>query len=166
MEIVGIDSLCNLIEALLSQSYAIACIGTYLRSDDRAALELCTRISDLKIPIVVCEYGLENCLHEIVERGLKRIAIFDAAKATEFFNGVAVLSVDEVDEMGISISTHMIPMKNLLEYLHSVLGDIEVVVVGIPAKNLEIGFDISPEVLKIIDALAQCFHKIASYRDI
>lgn len=160
MRVISLNDVCEYIKELASQSYAIICIGTYLKSDDRAALELCDKLTDLEVAgtqIIICEHGLENCIHEIVERRLEKLAIFDAVLLDNFTKSIVILDPSEVNEMNISITSHLIPMRSTLRYLNSVLGKLDVIVIGIPVKNLEVGFELSPEVKEIIDRITQCF---------
>lgn len=159
MRIVSLDNACRYISELLSQSYAVVCIGTYLRSDDRAALELCTRLSDLGIdlPVILCEHGLENCTHEIIDKRLKRLAIFDAVMLNNFAKNIVIMDPSEVVEIDTAVTSHLIPVKSTLKYLESMLNGVEVIIIGIPVKNLDIGFELSSEVREIVDKLVYCF---------
>ena len=161
MLIIGLDRLCNLIRELVGKGYAIACVGTYLRSDDRAALEICGRLLEAGVGVeaIMCEHGLENCVHEIVDRGVKRLAVLDAAVLESFIEGVAVLNPNEVRDGSYLISTHSIPIDKVLEYLLSKVRDLQIVVVGIPIKNLGIGLEMSPEVERLVEKVVECFTK-------
>lgn len=159
VEVVGVENLCNLINSLVLQGYSMVCVGTYIRSDDRAALEICGKVSELNksVQTIVCEYGLENCVHELKEKRLRRIAIFDAVVVSEFVEGVLILGLDEVRDALQTISSHYIPIDDVVEYLGRELGGLEVVVIGIPVKSLELGLDMSPEVQKLVDRITSCF---------
>lgn len=166
LKIISREKLCEFIEYLKINSYAIVCVGTYLRSDDRVALELCNRLSMLEnIEIIQCEYGLENCAHEIIEKNLKKIAIFDAVivKNHEYnnlheFNNLIVLSVDELKNMSKTIFTsHSMPMDLAIKYIINAISYAEIVIVGIPVKNLEIGLKLSPEVENFVKNIVECF---------
>ncbi|MEM0372106.1 MAG: hydrogenase maturation protease [Ignisphaera sp.] len=159
VEIVKRKDICKLIDNIIKNSYTIICIGTYLRSDDRVALELCKIINRYNITTISCEHGLENCVHEIIEKKLTKLAIFDAAiiEGAEP-NGIVILSVDELEDIhGISISSHYIPINIVVRYLKDNLSNIEIIFIAIPVKNLEIGLEMSPEVKSLLEDIAKCF---------
>lgn len=160
MQIVRLSEACKYFENLIKNSYAFVCIGTHLRSDDKAALEFCSKLSELglNISVILCEYGLELCIHEIAEKKLNKIALIDAVYLGEFTQGIIVLDVDEIDNELTTFTTHQIPTKSVLRYLNEILGEVEVAVIGIPVKNLDIGFGLSPEVQDVVNTLVKCFN--------
>lgn len=159
MKIVERSGICSVIDDLRSRGFAIVCLGTYIRSDDRASLDLCEKLIDmgLEIPVIICEHGIENCSHTIIEMNIKRLAIFDAAILDRHVDGIVVVSVEELDEEPIALSTHSIPLGKALKYIDKELGGIEVIIVGIPVKNLDIGLEVSSEVEALVQSIAQCF---------
>jgi hydrogenase maturation protease len=81
--------------------------------------------------------------------------ILDAIITPMYTNSIALLSLNEVADT-LLLSTHTIPLETTLGYLKTFLGDLEVEILGIPVKNLEIGFEMSSEVRELIDKLVQC----------
>ncbi|MEM1526737.1 MAG: hydrogenase maturation protease [Ignisphaera sp.] len=160
MLIVRLSEACEYFEDLIKNSYAFICIGTHLRSDDRVALEFCSRLLELGLNIntILCEYGLELCVHEIAEKKLNKVALIDAVYLGEFTQGIIVLDVDEIDDKLITFTTHQIPTKAILRYLNEIMGEVKVVAIGIPVKNLDIGFELSPEVQDVVNILIKCFN--------
>lgn len=160
MIIIDLDRLCDFLNNIISNNYALVCIGTYIRSDDRIALELCSKISktNMAIPIVFCEYGLENCVHEIKEKKLKKIAVLDAAIVDNYFDGLIVLELDEAKDK-VVLSSHSIPIEKTLEYLYKELDGLDIIVIGIPVKNLGLGLDMSFELIRLLNRVEKCFDK-------
>ncbi|MEM1541972.1 MAG: hydrogenase maturation protease [Ignisphaera sp.] len=159
VEIVKKEDICKFIHNMLKNSYTIVCIGTYLRSDDRVALELCNTINIHNITTISCEHGLENCIHEIIEKKLSKLAIFDAAiiEGAEL-DGIAILSLDELEDThGVSLSSHSIPMNTIVRYLKDELNNVDILFIAIPVKNLDIGLEMSPEVKSLLEDVVKCF---------
>jgi len=159
MRFFDLAEACRYVKNLLERSYTIVCVGTYLRSDDRAALDLCEKLGAAGLPVISCEYGLENCVHEIAEKKARKIAIVDAAYTSEFAKGLLVISIEELENIDVplaTLSTHAIPMQTTLGFLSSLLGRVDVEILGIPVKNLDIGLELSPEVRDVVEALASC----------
>jgi hydrogenase maturation protease len=157
MKIIGIEDTCKYIEDRIGSGFALVCIGTYIRSDDRVALEFCSKILEeiSYANVVLCEYGLEMCLHEIIEKKISRMVIIDAVAIPTFVKALILLSLNEIRDY-IPLSTHSIPLETILGYLKTFLKDLEIEILGIPVKNLEIGLDMSTEVQEIIDELTKC----------
>lgn len=161
MQIVRLSEACKYIEDLFKKSYAFVCIGTYLRSDDKVALEFCGKLSKIVAGtnVILCEYGLEMCVHEIVEKKLNKVVLIDAVYLEDFVQGIVILGVEEINDEVVTFTTHQIPMKAIVRYLNELLGEVHIVIIGIPAKNLDIGFELSPEAQDIVNSLIGCFNK-------
>lgn len=161
MKFLSVEEACKYLGTLSSKGFALICVGTYVRSDDRAALELCTKILErkaLNTEVILCEHGLEMCIHEVIEKKLSKAVIIDAFATPSFSKSIAIINPEEVADH-VLLSTHAIPLETTLNYLRSSLGEIEIVILGIPVKNLEIGLDISEEVNELIDNLVKCLDK-------
>lgn len=157
MRFMSIEEACRYLDNSIRNNATLVCIGTYIRSDDRAALELCTKIIEKHgdADVILCEYGLEMCVDIIIEKRKNKIVILDAVITPMHTNSIALLSLNEVADT-LPLSTHTIPLETTLGYLKTFLGDLEVEILGIPVKNLEIGFEMSSEVRELIDKLVQC----------
>lgn len=145
---------------LCRRNALIACTGSPLRMDDRAGLVLYSKLAERGYHVVECEYGLENCLIEIVEQKPEVLLVVDAVYGEKLNPGDIVL-VDEnsLEDTVFPVSTHSIPLKQIIDMIKSRAGVKQVFLLGIRAKNLGIGDEISEEVLSSINYLADLISK-------
>ncbi len=135
------------------------CIGTDLRSDDRAGLEVCRSLKDLypQLQTIICEYGIENCMHDIISLQGRSLILIDAVIVPALAPGtIVVINRDEIDTQ-IPLTTHTIPVSLILKLIENELGSLDVEVLGIVVQNLEIGLELSPEVKKGVEMLIAAF---------
>jgi hydrogenase 3 maturation protease len=159
MKIYTINEVCNELKEKLSKGFALVCIGSDLRGDDRAALELCrmlTNLNTFKFKIILCEYGIENCIGEIIENKIKRIILIDAAIANNI-NPASIIKID-IDEIQeyIPYSTHTLPLPLLLRFLIEEFKDLEIAIIGIVVEKMDIELELSPSIKNLITSLANC----------
>ncbi len=150
-----LDYVCNAVR----RGYKVVCIGTDLRSDDRAGLEVCRSLSDLypQLQAIICEYGVENCMHDIISSRARSLVLIDAVIVPDLAPGtIVVIDRDEIDTQ-IPLTTHTIPVTLVLKLIENELGSLDVRVLGIVVKNLEIGLELSPEVKKGVEKLIAAF---------
>lgn len=144
------------------EKWLIACIGTDLRSDDRAGLEVCRRLdsTEMKVKTLTCEYGIENCFHSIITANKDSIMIIDSAIVPSTEPGTIVaINEDEISDF-TPLTTHTLPLTLALEILRKRMRLSKIVILGITVKNLDIGLEMSPEVEKavrdLVSALTTC----------
>jgi len=154
----NLDEFHNLLMNLLCRrDVVIACVGSPLRMDDQAGLIVCDKLLENGVDVVKCEYGLENCVHEIIARSPRALLIIDAVYSNKLSPGDIVL-VDEdqlISEDVSPVTTHNIPLKNILSLLKLETGLSEVYLLGIMVKSLDIGLEVSTEVSRSIDYLSK-----------
>lgn len=141
------------------EEWLIACIGTDLRSDDRAGLEVCRRLNSIGVGVrtLICEYGIENCFQDIVAVNKRSIVIIDSAIVPNVKPGtIMVISEDEISDF-TPLTTHTIPLTLVLEILKKEMSLLKTVILGIAVKNIDIGFEMSPEVDKAVQDLVSAF---------
>ena len=150
----------DLLERLLCQKrYLVVCIGSWLRMDDRAGLEICKLIG-LPDKSVVCEYGLENCLGELVSSKASNLLLIDAVVSDGSSPGSIIYTgVDEISD-GFLATTHNIPINTVIKYLRSFGIADNVKVLGIRVKNLDFGDTMSPEVSRSVECLSNMIREI------
>ncbi len=156
---------------ICSRKTAIAFVGSPLRKDDRIALliyhDLMNKLKNNpdNVWFIECEYGLENCLHEIIKKKPEVLIIVDAILSQELRPGEIVLvSWEHVKEKIGLATTHNIPVSITLSLLRKQVDLQEIYLLGIRAENIGIGMDISESVnkgrKKIIDlflkAITEC----------
>jgi len=156
--IMSLDDLDNKLRTLLCRRDAvIACVGSPLRMDDQAGLIVCDKLLENGVDVVRCEYGLENCVHEITARSPRALLIIDAVYSNKLSPGdIVLVGEDElISEDVFPVTTHNIPLKNILSLLKMEIGLNEVYLLGIMVKSLDIGLEVSMEVSRSIDYLSK-----------
>lgn len=142
--------------SLFQNNFLILGLGSPLRQDDQAGLIACDELARYGITCIKCEYGLENCIGEIENYHPHRLVIIDAAL---FKNGkpgdVIVVASDSIEDYGLVISTHSIPQTLILDMLKKTIGVEEVFIIGIYPKTLDLGLEISFEVLSAVKSIAE-----------
>lgn len=152
---------------LICSDYYLVCVGTELRSDDAAGLRLCEFLASRGFPkerIIMCEFGLENCMTVIEEFSVENALIIDAALITEQEEtpNYFIASLDSIDDTAVLVTTHSIPVKFVVELLRKEELLKNVWVLGIVARNLSLGEEISAEVQETINYLADLIIKTLS----
>lgn len=152
--------LMELLKRLLSrEKYLVVCIGSWLRMDDRAGLEICNSIG-LPNKVVICEYGLENCLSELVRSKASNLLLIDAVICDNSYPGSIVYAdVNEISN-GFLATTHNIPINIIIKYLRSFSVAENVKVLGIRIKSLDFGDTMSYEVSRAVKCLSSIINKI------
>ncbi len=154
--ILNIDNIRGFLSnRICSRKTVIAFVGSPLRNDDRVALLIYndlldkTRNNPDNVWFIECEYGLENCLHEIIMKKPETLIIVDAVLSQELKPGEIVLvSLEHVrDKIGLA-TTHNIPVHITLSLLRKQVNLQEIYLLGIRVENIEIGMDISESVNK------------------
>ncbi len=161
MKVLTLNDACILIRSLIENGYVFACVGTYIRSDDATALELCNNLVQEYRNIVLCEHGLENCIGSLAELNTRKIVVIDSVLIKDVPVGSIVLfDENEIDEAYI-LSTHSLPISTSLSILRNILGtDISIVFIGIVIENIDIGFGISSNARKAIENIIECLKKL------
>ncbi len=144
----------------VKEGYLITCIGSPLRQDDRAGLELCRELVKRGLSAVVCEYGLENCIGELVNSNARRVAIVDAVVVPNAHPGDIVV-INDLSELSSEflVTTHNVPVAAVIKILQSHGAALETVILGIQAKNVSLGLKISPEVMRAVSYMAQLIER-------
>lgn len=145
---------------LVCNDYYFVCIGTELRSDDVAGLRLCELLVARGFPkdkVIMCEFGLENCMSVIEESLVENALIVDAAMILEQEREVPnyfISSLDSINDSVALVTTHSVPIKFVVELLRREGLFKNVWVLGVVARNLSLGEELSSEVQETIEYLA------------
>jgi hydrogenase maturation protease HycI len=165
-----------LTEALkAAQTVAVLGCGSVLRGDDAAGMAVAERLSGLGLS----ELGLsgpggnlraycgsnapENFTGEIKKFQPDALVLVDAAHMGLMPGEAAVIAPDGID--GVSFSTHILPLKIMLEYLRREIG-CRAFVLGIQGASYGFGDDMTPEVQATVDAVVDVFVEWAKERGI
>jgi hydrogenase maturation protease len=153
------------VKDLVCGDYYLVCVGTRLRSDDAAGLRLCELLLSRGFPedrIVMCEFGLENCTPVIEELSVRNALLIDAAlvsgQARETPN-YFIASLSSINDSITLVTTHSIPVNLVVELLRREGLFDNVWVLGIIARDLSLGEELSPEVRETVNYLADLIIK-------
>lgn len=154
-----ITEACQYIKRLLSMNYSLLCIGTYLRSDDAACLELCDKLQATGIynNIVKCEFGLENCFDEVLQHKRDSVIICDAIISHTLKPGtIAKFDLKDIDEGIEVLTTHTIPLTYSINILIKMGSVKNIELIGIVAQDLSIGMQLSEAIKNTVEQLYNC----------
>ena len=127
---------------------AVLGIGSVLRSDDAAGFlvaEELKKIKHSKLKVFFGSTAPENLTGEIIKYRPTHIIIIDSADVDREPGFILLIDPEEVG--GISFTSHMLPVKMMVDYLLESL-KCEIIIIGIQPKILEFGETISKEVKK------------------
>ncbi len=158
----------SLEKILCSGKVVIACIGSPLRSDDRVGLVIFEKlnkipevISNPRILLLKCEYGLENCITNIVRGKAEKLLLIDAVYSKDLKPGEIVLvNGEHIVEKTIIATTHNIPVTITLSIIEKNSSIKEIYLLGIRISNSEIGLDISEQVLNASNKVVELIRGI------
>jgi len=131
-----------------AKKIAVLGIGSELRADDAAGLivaEELKKIKNLKLKVFLGSTAPENFTGEIIKFKPTHILIVDSVDTDQKPGFILLINPEEVG--GVSFSTHMLPVKMMVDYLLASL-ECEIIIIGIQPKVLLFGETISKEVKK------------------
>jgi hydrogenase 3 maturation protease len=130
-------------------------VGSPLRSDDTVGLCLTRGLEKGLKPSLsqafqffLGESAPENFSGAIREFKPDYLVIFDAADFHQPPGTFALIAPDQIG--GVSFTTHMLPLKILVDYLVMASG-CQVMVIGVQPENLEFGETLSPTVAAAVE---------------
>ncbi|MEM1851736.1 MAG: hypothetical protein QXK14_04315, partial [Acidilobaceae archaeon] len=90
-------------------------------------------------------------------REVKKLVICDVSLLPEREPGsILELSLEDLKDQSLFISSHSLPQSFLLRKLEEVLPNIEIKIVAINAASLGLSLEMSEEVRKVIEELSYC----------
>jgi hydrogenase 3 maturation protease len=143
----------NFFKEVLNKKLAVIGVGSELRGDDGVGPYLCEKLSDLNSDNFLSITGglvPENFTSELRKFKPDLVILIDAALMDKQIGSLDIIKINE--SMGISFSSHSIPLSVLGKYISKYIGA-EVYVLGIQACNLNFGSDISNEVKETADKI-------------
>lgn len=153
----------NLINA---ERIAVLGIGSELKADDIAGMEIAKYIDTVcsKNDSKCCDFKIfyggtapENFTGEIKKYKPSHLIIIDAADTGNEPGTIVFIKPEEL--AGISFSTHMLPIKIMIDYMLQSF-ECKVIVLGIQPKNLEFGDKCSKEVKTSIKQVGKAVSSI------
>ncbi len=126
-------------------------VGSSLRSDDAAGIYVAEKLRNLALPgvdVLIGETAPENLTGELRRLQPSHVLFVDAADLGEQPGVVRLFSSQEA--VGVSSSTHTLPMSVIADYLRQELG-CQILILGLQPKSLEFGGTISDQVAEAVD---------------
>ncbi|MGQ4913491.1 MAG: hydrogenase maturation protease [Candidatus Asgardarchaeia archaeon] len=151
----------ELLNFLRNAKKVVICgVGNELKSDDRIGLliaeALQKEVNSPKMISFICGSAPEGFSGKVLKEKPTHFVIIDAAQFGYPPGSIGLFEPEEIE--GIVTSTHSLPLSLMCKYLHMELkGEINIKVVGIQIKNLELGDRITPEVLAAKDKIVSIF---------
>lgn len=139
-------------------------IGSRLKGDDAAGSEIADIFirkysedcSD-RLRVFSCSTAPENYTGAVRSTNPGRVMIIDAADAGREPGSVFVIDPENISE--VSFSTHMLPLKFLVDYLKSETG-CGVSVIGIQPADVSFGAPVSGPVRRAIDQMTAALETV------
>lgn len=135
---------------------AILGVGSVLRSDDAAGMEVVRRLEERLCPmprsvrLFAGETAPENFSGSIKRFAPSHLLILDAADVG--LNPGEFADIQPADVGGPCFLTHMLPLKVMVDYLVAETGA-EVTLLGIQYRTLAFDGPLSPEINQAVEAL-------------
>jgi hydrogenase 3 maturation protease len=154
------------LETLLSSVKKVVVLGagSILRADDAAGVMAAEGLATMlggdcftHLRIMNGSTAPENLTGEIKQFGPDLVIMIDAADIHRKPGSVAL--IDAADVGGVSFSTHMLPLKIMIEYLKKEVG-CALTIVGIQPKELCFGGEVTPEVQKAVSKLVEVLGRL------
>lgn len=143
-----------------AKKIAVLGIGSELRADDVAGLlvaEELKKTKNLKLKVFIGSTAPENLTGEIIKYKPTHIIIVDSVDTDQKPGFILLISPEEVG--GVSFSSHMLPVKMIVDYLLESL-KCEIIIIGIQPKILAFGKTISKEVKKSAKQVSDVIRQI------
>jgi len=140
----------KLLAPVLAGKTAILGCGSILRGDDAAGYCIAERLSGLSgnARAFCGSSAPENLTGEIKRFRPDTLLVVDAADIKQPPGTVALIPPDSVS--GATFSTHMLPLRVMLDYLRREIG-CKIYLLGIQAASLETGTEMTPEVSSAVE---------------
>lgn len=140
---------------------AVIGVGSVLMSDDAAGILVAEALQkklgeNNNIRIYIGNTTPENFTGEIKRFFPDHLIIIDAADLNEKTGSVMMIDPDVIN--GVSFSTHMLPMKVMVEYLKKEIG-CRTTILGIQPDDVTYGGSVSKEVKIAVDEVIEVLDK-------
>ena len=147
-----------------AKKIAVLGVGSEFKADDSAGLRAAGCIqarlpNHPKIKVIIGGTAPENCTGEIREFAPSHLIVIDAANEGDKPGALQLLDPKEAG--GFSCCTHMLPLAIMFEYLSKSL-PIEIIVIGITPKEVEMGQKISRPVREAANRVGKTIVEIVN----
>lgn len=135
---------------------AVVGVGSRLRSDDAAGLEIAERLASLSLAdvlVVLGETAPENVTGEIRRYAPTHVVFVDAAEFGETPGSARLFDSSEIG--GMTSSTHTLPLHVIADYLRREIG-CRVLFLGVQPETVAFGAETSHAVTQAIPEIVAC----------
>ena len=140
------------IEKVLKGKVLILCIGNELKGDDGAGPALAKKLEGrIKAEVINCEEVPESYTGKIKDIKPDTILIIDAVDMKAEPGSISLMDKTKLDDLKL-YTTHNIPLKVLVDYLHSET-KADIFLIGIQPESVAFGKGISEKVQKTLNYL-------------
>ena len=129
----------------------LMCIGSVLCGDDAAGMVIADKLAGSGIDVFACSTAPENFTGAVRELKPETVILIDAAGMGMKPGEVGFPDPEDIG--GISFSTHMLPLKFMVDYFRALL-KCSVYIIGIEPSDCSMGAEMSAEVEKTADELS------------
>lgn len=143
---------------------AILGVGSSLNADDGAGVKISEGLKEYFLDyrlsmtsIFTGENAPENYTGEIKKFKPDHLLVLDAIDSERNPGDIVTIKPDEIS--GVSFSTHMLPIKIMLDYLVKETG-CDITIIGIQPKNLVFAGEMTYEVIEAADYIMSVLRKI------
>jgi hydrogenase 3 maturation protease len=144
---------------------AVLGVGSQLRGDDVAGILAAQqiekgrrKISSPQIEVFIGNTAPENLTSQIKKFNPSHLLIIDSADINASPGQMSIIQPQDI--AGNTFSTHSLPLKLMVDYLLFSLPDLKVVVIGIQPQNIDMGKNVSKEVIRAIKEFVILFNNL------
>ncbi len=147
------------LEALRGSKTLILGIGNIIKGDDGAGPAVCEKLKTAKISADVIDAGTvpENYIGPIIKRAPENLLIVDA---TDFGASAGTIKIFEPGQLNsYAFTTHTLSPHLFVDMIKAEI-DVQVYLIGIQPKHVELAQPLSEAVSRAVDTLYRCLEKV------
>jgi len=147
-----------------ARKIAILGAGSFMKADDAAGVMVTERLkesfneaSSSSVRIYTGESAPENFTGEIKKFKPDHLILLDAADIKEEPGSIAFIQLEVIG--GMTFSTHMLPVKIMLDYLVKETG-CDITVIGIQPEDVTYNGKVTPNVIETVKYISEVLNNI------
>ena len=129
----------------------LMCIGSVLCGDDAAGMVIADKLAGSGIDVFACSTAPENFTGAVCDMKPDTVILVDAAAMGMQPGEVGFPDPEDIG--GVSFSTHMLPLKFMVDYFRELL-DCSIYIIGIEPADCSMGSEMTDEVKKTVNELS------------
>jgi hydrogenase 3 maturation protease len=140
--------------------------GSFMKADDAAGVMVTEKLKESfdeavfpSVRIYTGESAPENYTGEIKKFKPDHLLLLDAADMQEAPGSIVFIQPEVIG--GVSFSTHMLPVKIMLDYLVKETG-CGITIIGIQPEDLTYDGKVTPKVIETVDYITEVLKKVIS----